>query len=178
VALLLVAVMSARVVIGTSDALHRPRYDKLAIAQLDLRLNGVEDTRARLLIDELVDAARRQPGLAGVAVCNGSPDVFDTPAFVGTLDDATGARSRHTITGLSAVALGFLETLGVPIVRGRAFTDRDTAAAPHVTIVTEQLARDVFRTTDVVGRELRVGTSADPRAVLEVMTIVGVAATS
>jgi predicted permease len=175
VALLLVAVMSARVVIGTGSSLQRPRYEQLAIAQIDFRLNGVDEGRARELTAAIVSAARHQPGIERVSASNGSPSsLFGSPVLVGTMDDPTGARSQHTITGQSSVEPGFLELLGVGILRGRGFTDRDDAGAPKVAIITEQLARDLFRTTDVVGREMRVG-SAGSRGVLDVVTIVGVA---
>jgi putative ABC transport system permease protein len=90
------------------------------------------------------------------------------------MDDPTGARSQHTITGQSSVEPGFLDLLGVGLLRGRGFTDRDDAGATQVAIITEQLARDLFRTIDVVGREMRVG-AAGGRGVLDVVTIVGVA---
>ena len=175
VALLLVAVMSARVVIGTGDSLHRPRYEHLAIAQIDFRLNGVEESRARELTTSIVSAVRRQPGIERASASNGSPSsLFGTPVLVGTMDDPTGARSQHTITGMSSVEPGFLDILGVGLARGRGFTERDDAGAPKVAIVTEQLARDLFRTTDVVGRDMRVGSSGDKRGTLDVVTIVGV----
>ncbi len=63
-------------------------------------------------------------------------------------------------------------TLKVPLARGRDFRDRDDVAAPGVGIVTEQLARDLFQTTDVVGRTVLVaagarlnGRSPAPRAI-------------
>ena len=174
VALLLVAVMSARVVIGTGNSLQRPRYEQLAIAQIDFRLNGVDDLRARELTTAIVSAARHQPGIERVSASNGSPSsLFGSPVLVGTMDDPTGARSQHTITGQSSVEPGFLELLGVGILRGRGFTDRDDAGVPKVAIITEQLARDLFRTTDVVGREMRVGSAGG--GPLDVVTIVGVA---
>jgi len=43
-----------------------------------------------------------------------------------------------------------------------------------VAIVSEQLARDLYRTTEVIGRALRVG-GAETRSALEPATIVGVA---
>ncbi len=44
-------------------------------------------------------------------------------------------------------------TLGIPIVRGRAFTDRDTEGAP-VVILSELAARTFFQSVDAVGRSL------------------------
>ena len=176
VALLLVAVMSARAVIGTGHSLQRPRYEHLAIAQVDFRLHGVDEGRARELTAAIVSAARHQPGIERASASNGSPSsLFGSPVLVGTMDDPSGARSQNTITGMSSVEPGFLEILGVGLLRGRAFSETDDAGASKVAIVTEQLARDLFRTTDVVGREMRLGAAAQKGSVLGTVRIVGVA---
>ena len=176
VALLLIAVMSARVVIGSGRGLHRTHYENLGLAQIDFGLNGVDDSRMPQLTEALLASARRQPGVQAVAASNGSPSsLFGTPARVGSADDPTGARGAHTVTALTSVTPGFFATLGVGLARGRAFTDRDETGAAPVAIVTEQLARDLYATIDVVGRELRLGIAADEKGVLAAATIVGVA---
>jgi putative ABC transport system permease protein len=47
-------------------------------------------------------------------------------------------------------------TLGVPIVRGRAFDARDDGTAPPVMVVSEFTARKIFGTADAIGRQLLV----------------------
>src|SRR5260370_5611452 len=58
-----------------------------------------------------------------------------------------------------------------PIVRGRDFTDRDTADAPRVVIINEAVARSQFANEDPLGRRI---TFADPRKNPRWLTIVGV----
>jgi putative ABC transport system permease protein len=175
VALLLVAVMSTRAISGPGVLAAHPNYENLGLVQIDFRLNGIDDARARATVDALVTAGRQQTTLQRVAASNGSPSsIFGTPMNVGTPDDPTGARSRHRLTAMTAVTPAFLDALGLPLARGRGFTDQDHAAAARVAIVTEQLAKDLYRTTDVVGRELRVG-PYDSRGPLDAVTIVGVA---
>ena len=64
--------------------------------------------------------------------------------------------------------------LGIPIVRGRAFADRDAAAAPPVCIVNEEFARRYFASRDPIGARVSVSAMdpAGPRAV--VREVVGV----
>jgi predicted permease len=47
---------------------------------------------------------------------------------------------------------GYFATLGLPLIAGREFADRDDAAAPRVVIVNQRLARDAWGTDDPVGR--------------------------
>jgi predicted permease len=46
----------------------------------------------------------------------------------------------------------FLDTIGVPILRGRGITDQDTATSPPVAIVNESFAKKFFANEDPIGR--------------------------
>ena len=71
-------------------------------------------------------------------------------------------RSRPDETGMTAglryVTPGYFQALGIPIVRGRGFTDQDTESAPHVILVNAAFARRFFPNGDAVGQELDRGT--------------------
>jgi putative ABC transport system permease protein len=47
--------------------------------------------------------------------------------------------------------------LGIPIVKGRAFNDRDTAESPGVVIVSESFARIAWPNQDPIGKRLNIG---------------------
>jgi len=68
------------------------------------------------------------------------------------------------------VTPGYFGAMGVPLLRGRAFTARDDSAAAPVALVSESLARRVFPGEDPVGR--RVSTGFEGRG--NWVTIVGV----
>lgn len=69
------------------------------------------------------------------------------------------------------VGPGYFEALGIPLLRGRAFTAADRADAPLVAIVGETLARRHFPDGDAVGRWLQTG---EPSPDSPRLTIVGV----
>src|ERR1043165_8440252 len=60
-------------------------------------------------------------------------------------DGATGADMR-------SVSPDYFTTLGMRLLRGRAFTRADGAASPPVAIISRGLAMKLFGTADVVGR--------------------------
>jgi ABC-type antimicrobial peptide transport system permease subunit len=66
---------------------------------------------------------------------------------------------------------GYFESMGVPLISGRAFTPRDTAATDRVVIINERLARHVFGDADPIGRLVRVGNSA--QVPFQVIGVVG-----
>jgi putative ABC transport system permease protein len=71
------------------------------------------------------------------------------------------------------VTHGYLPLMGVPIVRGRGFTDRDRQGAPAVAVVNEAFARQFFPGGDPIGQRFSWGTEHDGS--LPWIEIVGIA---
>ncbi len=70
-----------------------------------------------------------------------------------------------------AVSEGYFRTVGIPLLRGRLFDDRDSAPAPHVALISESLARKQWPKQDPLGQTIEFGNmDGDPR----LLTIVGV----
>jgi predicted permease len=67
----------------------------------------------------------------------------------------------------------YFETLQIPIVRGRGFTDHDNTGSAAVALISESLARSVWPGQDPIGQEVRMLTS-DPG--MRWYRIIGVAA--
>ncbi|BDC50312.1 hypothetical protein F183_A26280 [Bryobacterales bacterium F-183] len=66
---------------------------------------------------------------------------------------------------------GYLDSIGIPLLRGRDFNDRDTAQAPYTVIINDAFAKLAFPGQDPIGRRIRCGYDSP-----EWMTIVGVSA--
>ena len=62
----------------------------------------------------------------------------------------------------------YFRTMGIPILKGREFTHRDTLSAPDVIVINETMARAFWPKEDPVGRAIRLGGNG-PR-----LTVVGV----
>ncbi len=69
----------------------------------------------------------------------------------------------------TAISPEYLETLSIPLLRGRSFTAVDSSSAPQVTIVNQRAAELFWRGQDPVGRRVRLDESGW-------RTVVGVAA--
>ena len=61
----------------------------------------------------------------------------------------------------TAVSPEYFRTLGIPLIAGRAFTAGDDQQAPGVVIVSQTFARRFFAGEDVVGKNIRLQSSAD-----------------
>jgi putative ABC transport system permease protein len=86
--------------------------------------------------------------------------------------DQTGDNEGVPVTEHRTVMDRYFETMGVPIIAGRALDDRDRANTPVVVVINETLARRLFPTLtpqQAVGQQMRIGGN-------NVVEVVGVAA--
>ena len=88
--------------------------------------------------------------------------------------DQTGENDGVPVTEFRIVMDRYFETMGIPMIAGRALDDRDRAGATAVAVVNETLAKRLFPTLEpgaVVGQSLRIGWLNGPAS-----EIVGVSA--
>ncbi|HLM56859.1 MAG TPA: ADOP family duplicated permease, partial [Pyrinomonadaceae bacterium] len=71
-----------------------------------------------------------------------------------------------------AVSPNYFETMRIPLLKGRGFTERDSAGSPDVAVINETMARRIFPGEDPLGRRITID-YMERRVALEV---VGVAA--
>src|SRR5262249_6863931 len=60
---------------------------------------------------------------------------------------------------INAITPGYLETVGLPLLRGRAITDADDEHASRVSLVNEAAARALWPKQDPIGKRWRFGAS-------------------
>jgi putative ABC transport system permease protein len=68
---------------------------------------------------------------------------------------------------------GYFRALGIPLVRGRLFDDRDTMDAPHVALISESLAREKWPNQDPLGHAIEFGNMDGDLRLLTVVGVVG-----
>ncbi len=107
---------------------------------------------------EFLERVRALPGVTQVSAINILP--VAATGFNGPVRrmDQTGANEGVPVTEHRTVMNRYFETMGVPIVAGRAFDERDRQGTPLVTIVNETLARRLFPNLDppaVLGQQVR-----------------------
>jgi predicted permease len=177
----LIAAFAVRIVIGERTRPSGIDVDRLALGMMSMHLHNWNESRAYAAIERILQGARNDPSLQSVAVSSGMPfGINSTPtARLTTAERPFGPPSSsndYPFAPLLAATPSIFETLGVRVVRGRAFDERDGPGTARVALVSEAAARDVFGTTDAVGRELLVRTQQgmDEYRVTPV-TVIGIA---
>jgi hypothetical protein len=88
--------------------------------------------------------------------------------------DTQEASDRHPTLNHQIATPGYFETMQVALRRGRFFTDRDTAAAPRVAIVSASTASRLWPGQDPLEKRLRIATFTPGGPARDWRTVVGV----
>lgn len=128
--------------------------DRLAVAALDFKNGSWDEARIRRTVDRVMEEARKDRAVAAISASTGLPfGVMPSIDVSIARPEAANDLGRSAVAGL-AVTPSLFGTLGIAIVRGRAFTDSDSPASSPVVIVSELTARQVFGSVDAVGRTI------------------------
>lgn len=71
-----------------------------------------------------------------------------------TTDDRPESQDRHAVF-IHTVRSNYFETLGVPLLRGRGFSQGDTPTAPKVAVINQTMAKQLFLQEEPLGRHFR-----------------------
>ena len=99
--------------------------------------------------------------MASVTVADGLPlDFRYRIARVSTQTEANAA-PKVVVAHVTRVGDGYLDTMGIALVRGRGFTIDDGAGAEMVTVISKTLADKLFPDAEAIGQRLTFGTPGD-----------------
>ena len=83
------------------------------------------------------------------------------------VERATGKAEEYRSASWRVVTPGYFSALGIPLARGRVFTEADRSPTPDVMVINETMARIGWPGADPVGRQVKLGSG-------RVMTVVGI----
>ncbi|MCH7563398.1 MAG: ABC transporter permease [Gemmatimonadetes bacterium] len=149
-----------------------PGFDPENLAMIRLDLRSLEMSRDEIAVTyaTLGERFRAVQGVRNVTFSYWAPvgQRGTTTLLVGDLID--GRRQPQEIPW-NIVDVGFFETLGVPLLHGRVFDERDGPDDPPRAVVTEAFATRLFGRADIVGESYRSESSPDQP--VEIIGVVG-----
>jgi macrolide transport system ATP-binding/permease protein len=120
----------------------------------------------------LRDALRRIPGVVNAGYSLYAPMSGDNWATLVTVDGKPPAERLQA--SWNRVSPGYFDTIGTPILRGRALDGRDTPDAPLATVVSQRFVERFFGAADPIGRRIGLRTSSgEARRDFEIVGVVG-----
>jgi predicted permease len=116
---------------------------------------GYEKDRLHEFYRTIFERIEATPGVAAATFCRVplvANNTFDSGVI---LPGETPQSGEEHITNMQIVRDNFFETMGIPLLAGRGFDDRDVDGSQPVAVVSEKFARDFFPEGNVLGQ--RVG---------------------
>ena len=148
VALSIVLLAAAGLLAGTLLRLltENPGFDPrgVTIVNLDTSKLGLKGPDLLNLYSRIMHRAATLPGVQSASLSSTTPVSNGGWDEYVKLPDRSDLTDEQRDTGLNAVGPRFLETLGIPLLAGREFTDGDTAQSAKVAILSENGARRFF----------------------------------
>ncbi|MFH1604049.1 MAG: ABC transporter permease, partial [Pseudomonadota bacterium] len=154
-------------------------FDSDLLYAAPLKADAVSGQDAAFRIRSVHDNLERANCVASVTVADGLPLDFRYRIKSVALQVPANVAPKWISAHVTRIGEGYLNTLGIPLLRGRGFTLDDGAGAELVTIISKTLAGQLFPNADAaeaIGKRLRFGVpGAEDRPQLT-FTIVGVTA--
>ena len=126
--------------------------------------------RVRAAVRELDTKIASTPGVQAISQTWGALPLSGDDEKLFWLDGQVKPASQNEMSWAIdyIVEPGYLRTMGIPLQRGRFFTEQDNERAPHVVVVDDVFARKYFANQDPLGRGIVID---DVRA--EIVGVVG-----
>ena len=161
------------------------------IVTMEVSLPWVDDVKARaaqgLFFARLIERLKQIPGVEKVGAASnlplaegGLPDglfALITPQEVPKSFEDFGPlfqqKERLGVADFCVASDGYFQALGIPLIRGRMFEERDGADSPHVAVISESLARSRWPGQDPLGHTIEFGNMDGDLRLLTIVGIVG-----
>jgi predicted permease len=124
--------------------------------------------RIRAAWQDILDRARRVPGVQSIAVVDTVPMREGNNETSYSTSAAAPLEEQKTMVLANSATPDYLKVTGIPLRRGRFFTASDRKDAPSVAVIDEVMAEQAFPGQDPLGKHLWIGIGPDP------VTVVGV----
>ena len=162
VALALVLLIGAGLMIRSFSRLNSidPGFDadKLLSVRIQLPASKYGQNPQRIaFFKQLAERVQALPGVRSAGAISvlpfGSGGAATSIVIEGRPEPPPGQR----LTGdVRVVDGGYFDTMGIPLLRGRSFTERELTQESHVVMINEAMARDFFPGEDPIGKRVTI----------------------
>jgi putative ABC transport system permease protein len=168
------------------------RVDKIVTMDVSLPWEGWDNPKAkagqRIFFSSLIDRLKQIPGVRKVGATSGLPledggslpdGMFllmtqnEIPKTMEGFGPLIQQKERLGNADFCVATDGYFQVLGIPLIRGRIFDQRDGADSPHVAVISESLARDRWPNQDPIGHTIEFGNMDGDLRLLTIVGIVG-----
>ena len=144
----------------------------LLLFRVNPQLNRYDEKKTAALYRDMLERIGGVPGVSGVALSapallTGS--VNSTAIFVHGRTYTPDVRDRDNSINRLVVSPNFFDVMGIPVLSGRGFSERDSDTAPKVVMINQAAATKYFPNENPIGQ--RMGSNLEIAGQLEIVGI-------
>jgi predicted permease len=135
------------------------------LASVDMARQGYNEAQGRNLYQQFVDGIQAMPGVRGVTLAQYIPVNAGGSRTGVYIEGYTAQPGEDLELNLNVVDANYFQTLGVPLLAGRAFAEQDTATSAKVMMINEAFARRFWPgqpVQEAVGKNLSISGARGP----------------
>jgi putative ABC transport system permease protein len=125
--------------------------------------------RTRAAWQDFLDRARHVPGVQAIAMVDTVPMREGSNAIYYSLSAATPPEDQKTVVLANSATPDYLKVTGIPLRRGRFFTDSDRKGTQSVAVIDDVMAQQAFPGQDPIGKHIWIDIGPDPVTVIGVV---------
>jgi putative ABC transport system permease protein len=141
----------------------------------DIGVSEAQSTVAKQIAfcDRVIERMRTIPGVQVAATGTPLPLQGHEMRVGFDIEERPAAVSDRPRSDMAIVTPRYFAAMGIPLLKGRDFSERDDAGAPPVLVVNQAFARKYFPGEDVIGKRIQPGAGRPPTPMREIVGIAG-----
>jgi putative ABC transport system permease protein len=162
VALSMILLTGAGLLLRSFDRMLRvnPGFEAQGVLALDVSLPEFKyktDAQINSFYHQALARIDAIPGVDAVAMTNNPPLSKSISRNVFSIEGLSFSATEQPSGTSSGISPDFLQTMKIPLLTGRGFTDQDATGAPGVVIIDELLAQRYFAGRSPIGQRISIG---------------------
>jgi len=130
-----------------------------------------EDLKVNAFSQRLLEQTSTLPGVEAAGIARILPIIHDLPTGLYIEGRPREPDNQLPQTNYSSVSPDYFKAMGISLLAGRTFNERDVLNAPRVVIISENFAKRFFPNESPIGRRINVTTG--PPVFREIVGVVG-----
>ena len=150
------------------------RPDQLLTAGVALDAARYKDASEQaLFVRNLLPRLQQLPGAQGVAAASDLPATGPDSVTLRIKNQPDGPANQRLSALHVVVTTEYFRVAGIPLLRGRTFTEMDNPAAPPVVLVNQEFVRRHLHDQDALGQQIRLDSSGGTPRWNQIVGVVG-----
>ncbi len=148
------------------------RADHLLTFDIGLPETQYNVARQIAFCDQLLEHLRASPGVRAAATGRPLPLQGHEMRAAFDIEERPAAVPDRPRSDMAIVTPDYFGAMGIPLLKGRDFSEQDNSEAPPVLVVNQAFARKYFPGEDVIGKRIQPGAGRSP-TMREIVGVVG-----